>query len=126
MNSDSDGVSILSATNSAMSTSNSSAMGTSLPHGSTRMVSRPSPVREGRNSEEKYSEAIPERPEESAPIESFFEMVTPLPKQPRAGRKVGHATLRADSAVELAEALRRVGAALGREAQVAPVIARLL
>jgi 5-(carboxyamino)imidazole ribonucleotide synthase len=47
-------------------------------------------------------------------------------KQPRDGRKVGHATLRADSPAELADALHRVGAALGREAQVAPVIARLL
>ncbi|MFT3756129.1 MAG: 5-(carboxyamino)imidazole ribonucleotide synthase [Pseudoxanthomonas sp.] len=46
-------------------------------------------------------------------------------KQPRAGRKVGHATLRADAPGELAEALRRVGTALGREAQVAPVIERL-
>ncbi|MGN6113044.1 MAG: 5-(carboxyamino)imidazole ribonucleotide synthase [Luteimonas sp.] len=46
-------------------------------------------------------------------------------KSPRAGRKVGHATLRADDARELADALRRVGAALGREAQVAPVAARL-
>lgn len=46
-------------------------------------------------------------------------------KQPRAGRKVGHATLRADTKAELAEALERVGAALGREAQVAPVIERL-
>ncbi len=47
-------------------------------------------------------------------------------KSPRAGRKVGHATVRADSPAELAAALQRVGAALGREAQVAPVIARLL
>ena len=47
-------------------------------------------------------------------------------KSPRAGRKVGHATLRADSAAELAEALQRVGVALGREDQVAPVIAALL
>lgn len=46
-------------------------------------------------------------------------------KQPRDGRKVGHATLRADSPAELAEALLRVGAALGREAQVAPVVAKL-
>lgn len=46
-------------------------------------------------------------------------------KSPRAGRKVGHATLRADSEVELADALRRVGDALGRQAQVAPVVARL-
>ena len=46
-------------------------------------------------------------------------------KSPRDGRKVGHATLRADSAAALAEALQRTGDALGREAQVAPVIARL-
>ena len=46
-------------------------------------------------------------------------------KQPRAGRKVGHATLRADSSAELTVALRSVGDALGREAQVAPVVERL-
>ena len=46
-------------------------------------------------------------------------------KQPRAGRKVGHATLREDNADELADALERVGVALDRQAQVAPVIARL-
>ena len=46
-------------------------------------------------------------------------------KAPREGRKVGHATLRADSADDLAQALRNVGAALGREAQVAPVLAAL-
>ena len=46
-------------------------------------------------------------------------------KAPREGRKVGHATLRADADAVLADALRRVGAALGREAQVAPVVARL-
>lgn len=46
-------------------------------------------------------------------------------KLPRAGRKVGHATLRDDSSDALAAALRRVGVALGREAQVVPVIAAL-
>ncbi len=46
-------------------------------------------------------------------------------KQPRSGRKVGHATLRADSKEELANALQRVGDALGRQAQAAPVIANL-
>jgi len=46
-------------------------------------------------------------------------------KSPRAGRKVGHATLRADSAPEMIERLTRVGRALGREAQVAPVIEAL-
>lgn len=35
-------------------------------------------------------------------------------KEPRAGRKVGHATLRADSTAELAAALARIGAILGR------------
>ena len=43
-------------------------------------------------------------------------------KEPREGRKVGHATLRADAPMELADALRRVGIALGREQQVSPVI----
>ncbi|WP_133499570.1 5-(carboxyamino)imidazole ribonucleotide synthase [Cognatilysobacter terrigena] len=46
-------------------------------------------------------------------------------KEPRAGRKVGHATLRADDGASLAAALKRVGERLGRDAQVAPVIERL-
>lgn len=46
-------------------------------------------------------------------------------KQPRDGRKVGHATFRADSAGELADALTRIGGALGRGPQVAAVVARL-
>lgn len=46
-------------------------------------------------------------------------------KEPRAGRKVGHATIRADSADELSATLGRVGTALGREVQVAPVLASL-
>jgi 5-(carboxyamino)imidazole ribonucleotide synthase len=46
-------------------------------------------------------------------------------KSPRAGRKVGHATLRARDDQSLAAALQRVGAALGREAQVEAVIAAL-
>ena len=46
-------------------------------------------------------------------------------KAPRDGRKVGHATLRADNVGALADALTRVGRALDRDAQVAPVIARL-
>ncbi|MBU8976450.1 MULTISPECIES: 5-(carboxyamino)imidazole ribonucleotide synthase [unclassified Lysobacter] len=46
-------------------------------------------------------------------------------KQPREGRKVGHATLRADNAHVLALSLERVGEALGRQAQVAPVIEAL-
>lgn len=43
-------------------------------------------------------------------------------KQPRAGRKVGHATLRADTPEELLRALERVGGELARKAQVSPVI----
>jgi 5-(carboxyamino)imidazole ribonucleotide synthase len=46
-------------------------------------------------------------------------------KAPREGRKVGHATLRAHTPAALAAALERVGDALGRQGQVAPVIARL-
>ena len=46
-------------------------------------------------------------------------------KESRAGRKVGHATLRADSIGELADALKRVGIALEREAQVLPVLTAL-
>ena len=46
-------------------------------------------------------------------------------KLPRAGRKVGHATLREDDGAGLAASLQRIGVALGREAQVAPVITAL-
>lgn len=46
-------------------------------------------------------------------------------KSPREGRKVGHATFRADTTEVLAIALKRVGLLLNREAQVAPVIERL-
>lgn len=46
-------------------------------------------------------------------------------KQARAGRKVGHATLRADAPPTLVAALQRVGDALGRQDQVSPVIAAL-
>ena len=46
-------------------------------------------------------------------------------KLPRSGRKVGHATLRADTASELSSGLQRVGRALAREAQVASVIDRI-
>lgn len=43
-------------------------------------------------------------------------------KQPRAGRKVGHANFRTDDALAMARALQQVGQALGREAQVAPLL----
>ena len=46
-------------------------------------------------------------------------------KSPRAGRKVGHATVCAPDATTLAARLGQVGRALGREAQVAPVIEAL-
>jgi 5-(carboxyamino)imidazole ribonucleotide synthase len=46
-------------------------------------------------------------------------------KAPRDGRKVGHATLREDDSAALAASLARVGYALQREAQVAPVLSRL-
>jgi len=46
-------------------------------------------------------------------------------KTPRDGRKVGHATLRADNAADMSTRLTRVAEALGRQAQVAPVLAAL-
>ena len=46
-------------------------------------------------------------------------------KSPRAGRKVGHATICADSPTEMMERLTRIGAMLAREAQIAPVLAAL-
>jgi phosphoribosylaminoimidazole carboxylase, PurK protein len=46
-------------------------------------------------------------------------------KQPRDGRKVGHATLREDSPQALAQVLEQVGQALGRQSQVGPVVALL-
>jgi 5-(carboxyamino)imidazole ribonucleotide synthase len=46
-------------------------------------------------------------------------------KTPREGRKVGHATLRADTPGELAAALSRVGGAMARAPQVAPVVEAL-
>ncbi len=46
-------------------------------------------------------------------------------KAPRAGRKVGHATLCASGNVEMYERLARVAHALGRDAQAEPVLAAL-
>ena len=46
-------------------------------------------------------------------------------KEPRAGRKVGHATVCARKNAEMVARLTRIGKALGRESQVAPVIAAL-
>jgi len=46
-------------------------------------------------------------------------------KEPRAGRKVGHATLRSDDPQALSAALERVGQALDRQEQVAPPVAVL-
>jgi 5-(carboxyamino)imidazole ribonucleotide synthase len=43
-------------------------------------------------------------------------------KEARTGRKVGHATLRADTEAELADTLARVGKSLDRMGQVQPVI----
>lgn len=46
-------------------------------------------------------------------------------KSPRAGRKVGHATICAPDSRQVAATLERLGRALRREAQVAPVLAAL-
>ena len=47
-------------------------------------------------------------------------------KAPRVGRKVGHATVCAANAAEMRVRLARIGRALGREAQVEPVLAALV
>lgn len=46
-------------------------------------------------------------------------------KASRDGRKVGHATLTADQPAALASALRRIAIGLGRQAQIAPLLAML-
>ncbi|MBS3897050.1 5-(carboxyamino)imidazole ribonucleotide synthase [Silanimonas sp.] len=46
-------------------------------------------------------------------------------KSPRPGRKVGHATLRAEGCSALADALQEVAVALQRQDEFAPVLARL-
>jgi 5-(carboxyamino)imidazole ribonucleotide synthase len=46
-------------------------------------------------------------------------------KEPRPGRKVGHATITAKDFAELAERLELAGRALGRESQVAPALAAI-
>jgi 5-(carboxyamino)imidazole ribonucleotide synthase len=46
-------------------------------------------------------------------------------KEPRAGRKVGHATVCGRTNAELSERLARIARALGREAQIEPVRAAL-
>jgi len=46
-------------------------------------------------------------------------------KEPRAGRKVGHATVCARTNAELADRLARIGKALGREAQIEPALRAL-
>ena len=47
-------------------------------------------------------------------------------KSPRAGRKVGHATIRARDDAMLVDALQSIGDALGRQGQVRPVINALI
>jgi len=47
-------------------------------------------------------------------------------KQPREGRKVGHATMRANTRSELADSLKQVGEGLNRKAQVEAPISRLM
>jgi len=47
-------------------------------------------------------------------------------KSPRVGRKLGHATVRADAPDVLRGRLVELGSRLGRQAQVAPVVEALL
>src|SRR3546814_14829466 len=46
-------------------------------------------------------------------------------KSPRQGRKVGHATVRCDTATDLMQVLRRIGPAPGRQAPLPPVLPSL-
>ncbi|KAI9058026.1 SIN1-domain-containing protein [Trametes sanguinea] len=82
MNSDSasEGASILSGTNSMMST-NSSVIVSSIPPSSSARVTRLSPVREGKHGEERERPSVsPEPREDGQNIEEMFEMVTPAPQ----------------------------------------------
>ncbi|KAL7284327.1 hypothetical protein ACG7TL_001613 [Trametes sanguinea] len=82
MNSDSasEGASILSGTNSMMST-NSSIIASSIPPSSSARVTRLSPVREGKHGEERERpSASPEPREDGQNIDEMFEMVTPAPR----------------------------------------------
>lgn len=87
---DSDGLSLLSGSGS-MNSTNFSMLGSSVPLGSARNRARLSPVRESRISEEKSTNVSPEA--DSAPGNSYFEMVTPAPpstKQPTHKPNVQH------------------------------------
>ncbi|KAI0674134.1 SIN1-domain-containing protein [Trametes maxima] len=82
MNSDSasEGASILSATNSMMSTG-SSVIASSLPPSSSARATRLSPVREGKFGEERERPSVsPDARDDGQNIEEMFEMVTPMPK----------------------------------------------
>ena len=77
----SDGISLMSGSQSMTSASDFSITHSSLPHiGSVRNnSSRLSPVRESHTNEEKSTEVTPERASESHNVDSYFEMVTPPP-----------------------------------------------
>ncbi len=85
-----------------------------LPLGSTRMVGRACMLN-----------WIGQLPAEKPVLDAACGHWHDYGKSSREGRKVGHATFRADTAEELADALECVGRELSREAQVAPVVARL-
>ena len=68
---------------------------------------------------------IGELPDANAVLETAGAHWHDYGKSPRRGRKVGHASVRSDSTTGLMQALQRIGTALDRQAQVAPVIARL-
>ncbi|KAL1941517.1 hypothetical protein VTO73DRAFT_6956 [Trametes versicolor] len=76
----SEGASILSGTNSMMSTS-SSIIASSLPPSSSARASRLSPVREGQHGEERERPSLsPDSRDDGQNIDEMFEMVTPAPK----------------------------------------------
>lgn len=81
IDSNSDGLSLLSGSGSVLSTSNISMVGSSsLPPNSARTRNRLSPVHESRGSEEKPSETASENGSNDSVISNtYFEMVTPAP-----------------------------------------------
>lgn len=85
-----------------------------LPLGSTRMIGHACMLN-----------WIGEMPESGAVLDEAGGHWHDYGKESREGRKVGHATLRAELRHELSCTLARIGEALGRQAQVEPVIQAL-
>ncbi|KAI0077620.1 hypothetical protein K474DRAFT_1643093 [Panus rudis PR-1116 ss-1] len=86
---DSDGLSLMSGSDSNISTSNFSMIGSSAPLGSAKHQNRLSPVRENRTNEERSHDVTPDNASanDSGPSNSYFEMVTPAPNSKQTSSK---------------------------------------